>query len=380
MEDKQQKLKTIFVTGGHFTPAKAVVDELLKSKNWQIFYIGRKHALEGDKAISLEFQEMASHPNVHFLPIVTGRPQRRFTSRTIPSLLKIPVGLVQSLIWILQYRPVVILTFGGYVAFPFATWGFFLGIPVVNHEQIPAFDYSSKYLGRIATKVLVSFKHLLPAESNSKWIFTGNPVREEIFDNQPTEELKSLAKEKLPTIYLTGGNQGSHILNDAMHQLLPEILKDYTLIWQTGDSQYHDFEAVEKTVATLPEKLQKRLILKKFILGSEIGAVFNQADLVIGRSGANTVCEVAALAKSAIFVPIPWVHDQEQLRNAESYASFGAAIILSQVELSPKSLNETITKWADNKTQFTKAAKEAQKAFPKDASSKIAVVVNEVAS
>ena len=137
------------VCGGDFTPAKAVMEKIRHTKNWQVFYLGRKSALEGDKALSLEYQELHDSSLAKFLSLTAGRPQRRFTSRTIPSLLKIPIGFLQSLIYILRFHPNVIMSFGGYIAIPVATIGFLFRIPIVHHEQIPAFDYPSKYLSLI---------------------------------------------------------------------------------------------------------------------------------------------------------------------------------------------------------------------------------------
>lgn len=327
-----------FITGGHFTPAKAVVDELVR-RGEEVFYVGRKHSLEGDKALSLEFLEMSERKDLTFLEITTGRLQRRFTTKTIPSLLKIPIGFCQSFYWLMKHRPNAVISFGGYVSIPISTVAYLLGIPVVNHEQVPAFDYPSKYLNKISRKVFVSFPHLV---KNGE-IYTGNPVRQEIF---------SKTKPHPKTIYITGGNQGSHTINKTILEIQDVLLEKYHLIWQTGDSrEFKDFEKIPK---------RKNLLVKKFINSNEIGEVFANSDLVISRAGANTVTELAALGKPSILIPIPWVHDAEQQKNAEAIAHFGGSIIINQEELSPQLLLEKINYVFANLSAFKANSQKAR--------------------
>lgn len=352
-------MKKIFVTGGHYTPARAVITNL---KQYKIFYIGRKFAMEGDEAISLEFQEMAKNKNVTFLEITTGRLQRKFTSNTLASLIKIPVGLLQSLYWIVKFKPDVILSFGGYVAIPVSTIAYLFTIPIVTHEQVPAFDYPSKYLNLLARKVLVSFPHLV----KTKEIYTGNPVRTEIF-----HATKSLNLPRAKTIYVTGGNQGSHIINSAVLGALPKILKKYNLIWQTGDNQeFKDFDRV-----TLRSK---NLLIRKFISSEDIGAIFRAADLVISRSGANTVTELAALSKPSILIPIPWVHDFEQQQNADFLANFGGSKIIKEESLTPEVLFAEIDHMLDNLNYYRKKSADAKQLYIPNAAQKIVSELEEV--
>lgn len=349
-------MKKIFVTGGHFTPAKAVVEELLK-KDFKVFYVGRKHALEGDQAISLEFQEMSGRTDVTFLEITAGRVPRKLTSKSVSSLLKIPVGLFQSLNWILKYRPDAIMSFGGYVSIPISTVAFLFGIPIVNHEQIPAFDYPSKYLNSISKKVLVSFPHLVKKDE----VFTGNPVRPEIF--------KKKIKHQRKTIYVTGGNQGSHTINKAVLEIIDSILDKFDLIWQTGDSkEYKDFDNIPR---------RDHLTVRKFIPSTEIGDVFAKSDLVISRAGANTVTELAALGIPSILIPIPWVHDSEQQKNADTLAEFGGSKVLAQDSLTPQTLLSEINEIMSNLKKFQDLSEKAKSLYIKDSAKNI---VNELES
>ena len=123
-------------TGGHAaTTAVAVVEEIKdEGKEWKLYWIGVKNAIEGKKVITLE-SEVLPRLGVKFIPITTGRLQRKFTFYTIPSLLKIPVGFVQSFYYLLKIKPKAVLSFGGFASFPVVFNSRLLGIPVIVHEQ-----------------------------------------------------------------------------------------------------------------------------------------------------------------------------------------------------------------------------------------------------
>ena len=326
-------MKKIFITGGHFAPAEAVIQELLRRGGWEIYYIGRKHSIEGDQALALEYIEIQKLPTIKYLPITAGRIQRKFfinIGQSIAAFLKIFIGFWQSVIFIGKYRPDIVLSFGGYVAVPVATMAWLFGVPVIHHEQVLVLDYPGKYLSSIAIKVLVSHKELLPQNPNSKWFLVGNTLRPEIFESHFTSELSKLrdlkTKLKLPIIYITGGNLGSHAINTVVLGNLKDILDQTLVIWQTGDSQeFQDFDKIIKKINKLPSVYKERVLVKKFISGLEIGVTYELSDLVVGRSGANTIFELTALKKPAILILISWFLDIEPLFNASTLERLGLA-------------------------------------------------------
>lgn len=331
-------MKTIFVTGGHYTPAKAVINEFKTAPDIKIFYVGTKYSFEGDKAVSYEYLEMSKDVRVHFLSITAGRLQPRFfvnVAQSLVALGKIPVGFVQSLIWILKFHPSVVISFGGYIALPVVVAAWLNGIPIVTHEQTRAFGLANRIIQLLSKKICVGFRSSLPENPGEKWVFTGNPVRREIFQVNLTDELKDLKsikqKEKIPLIYVTGGKQGAHILNETIAGILPELLQKSIVIIQTGDNQqFKDYDKLELIKARLDKNLSGKLLVKKFVTSDEIGAVFSLGDLVIGRAGANTVFDLAVLGLPAILVPIPWSRANEQYLNAQELARVGLAQIVLQ--------------------------------------------------
>lgn len=367
-------MKKIVITGGHLTPAMAVISGLKKEGGWQIFYLGRSRAMEGDKTASVESQVVPSL-DVSFIPITSGRFQRRFTRYTILSLFKVPVGFFQAFFLLLKVRPDVIVSFGGYVSVPVVAAGWLLKIPILTHEQTTVFGLASRINSFFAKKIAVSFRESQRYFPKNKVCYTGNPIREEIFEaREPLDpQIASiLKKDGLPLIYVTGGSQGAHVINMAVIKALPQLLKKYAVIHQSGERDYKKLLVSRKS---LPETLKKRYLVTKYIGLSEIGWVLKNAALVVSRAGANTVCELAALGKPAILIPIPWSYRDEQMRNAQMLAKKGLAEILPQHKLSGRTLLETIKKILQNLERYKSAAKAAESLIVEDATARL---INEI--
>lgn len=300
----------ILITGGHFAPAFAVIEELKKDNT--IVFVGRKYALEGDSSESFEFITI-SQLGIPFYNLKTGRVQRKFTKHTIPSLLKIPSGILEAYFLIKKINPDIVLTFGGYVGFPISIASFFLKIPIVLHEQTQDAGLSNKIISHFADKICISFATSRKYFPESKTILTGNPVRKEIFEYD--NELN--IPKNLKIIYITGGSTGSHFINSLVFDNLPKLLGKYIVIHQTGESgEFQDFKKLKIYKESLAPELRKRYILKKFISISEIGWIYKNSSLVVARSGINTICEILALSKRCLLIPLPHGQSLEQLKNS----------------------------------------------------------------
>lgn len=363
-------MKKVVITGGHLTPAVALISGLKKEGGWQIFYFGRRYSMEADKTPSAESQVVPSY-DVSFFPITTGRLQRHFTRYSIPSLLKVPIGFFQALFLLLRIRPDAIVSFGGYVSIPVVVAGFLLQIPILTHEQTTVFGLASKINSFFAKKIAVSFQASQRYFPKKKVVYTGNPIREEIFkirrplDSQIATTIK---KTGLPLLYITGGSQGAHVINMAVVEILPKILKKYIVIHQSGEKDYKKLLVSHKN---LPESLRKRHLITKYIGADEIGWVFKNATLVVSRAGANTVCELAALGKPAILIPIPWSYKGEQTKNAQMLKEAGLAEVLAQSELSGRTLLAQIDKMYQNLKKYERAAESAKRLVVKDATKRL---------
>jgi UDP-N-acetylglucosamine--N-acetylmuramyl-(pentapeptide) pyrophosphoryl-undecaprenol N-acetylglucosamine transferase len=331
----------IVIVGGHFSPALSVIQNL---GNNEIYYFGRKHVFEGDKAISFEYQEITKL-GIPFFALKTARLQRKFSRHTIPSFGKLPLGFLQSFLLLKKIKPDVVVSFGGYLSIPVGFAAYALKIPLVIHEQTFDAGFANKILSRFAKKICISWETSEKYFPKEKIILTGNPIRKEILEN--SEDLKM--DNKLPLIYITGGSAGSHIINSIVAKTVNKLSKKYFVFHQTGDSQkFKDYDLLLKVKENLDKMCQKNYVLKKFLSPKDSAMLIKSADLVIGRSGANTVTELIYLKKPAILIPITYSQKNEQLKNAQFMKDFGLAEIINENLLNEKVFLEKINYIFDN--------------------------------
>lgn len=339
----------ILITGAHFTPAQAVIEEIQKEHpQTEIVYIGRKTTIEGDKTPSVESQILPKL-GVKFIPIIAGRIRRVVEWKTVVSFLKIPIGFIQSFYYVAKERPTIVVSFGGYVAVPvvFAAW--LLRIPVLVHEQTLVSGMANTVSARFANKIAVTFNtdYAFPRK---KLIVTGNPMRREVLvweekeknesdesiENEFKTAVKLAYKEKLPIILITGGNQGSHTLNTAVEEILSQLTEIAVVIHQTGDSSYKDFERLDENKSKLTYK--NHYYVAKWIHAAEFGYVLRNTDLVISRAGINTLLELAMFEIPTLVIPLPFVNRNEQMVNAKFFQELGLCEILEQKDLNGHNL------------------------------------------
>jgi UDP-N-acetylglucosamine--N-acetylmuramyl-(pentapeptide) pyrophosphoryl-undecaprenol N-acetylglucosamine transferase len=351
--------RTVVITGGHITPAIAVTDAL--KDDVSVVFIGRKYAMEGSRIPSFEYRLMTKR-GIRFIPITTGRLQRHMSWKTIPSLVKIPVGCIQSLWYCLRERPSLIVSFGGYVALPPAIAGWLCRIPVITHEQTLVAGLSNKIIARIAKRVCVTFPETLTQLPKGKAVYTGLPIRAALF-TPPKKSPFALDLTHYPLIYITGGGTGARSLNRLLFPILPALLRHHSIVHQVGDTSLTEAQKIRES---LPDEYKDRYIVQSYILTTTLSWVLSHAALVVGRSGANTVMELAALGKVALLVPLPWSGGGEQQENAAWLARSGGAVVLKQAELTPQILEHTIeTTWA-NLTSFQQRADACAQHIPRD--------------
>lgn len=357
----------IVICGGHLTPALSVIEEI--SKDDKVFYFGRKFAIEGDKATSLEYKSVAKL-NIPFIEINTGRYQRKFTKHTIPSFLKIPGGFFSALLRLLKIKPDIVVGFGGYVSVPVCLAAKTLGIPVVIHEQTLEAGSANRLLSKIANKICISFDSSRKYFPENKVVITGNPIRKSIL--RPKQGFGF--KLNKPIIYITGGSLGSHGINLLVMESLIKLLRKYSIIHQTGSSEeFKDFDKLLTLKNQLGNELREKYVVSKFFNPEEIGEIFNTVDIVVGRAGINTISELIVFNKPAILIPLPVSQKNEQLENAFFIKSLGLGEVVQQKDLSPQSFTALIDQVMGKIDNYKLADK--QKFFPQDSAKKIVNVI-----
>jgi UDP-N-acetylglucosamine--N-acetylmuramyl-(pentapeptide) pyrophosphoryl-undecaprenol N-acetylglucosamine transferase len=306
--------KRIVITGGHPSPALAVIDQILETKTkWKIFFFGVKHPLTRDKAVSYEYKEIKKR-NIPFYNLSTKK-----------SRLFIPFEIIRSLILLLKIRPDIVLSFGGYLGIPVAVAAFILRIPVVTHEQSLELGAANKLISRFANKVLLSWPQtaiFLPR--SKKFTITGLPIRKALLKIKREEFDVDFERNNKPLLYITGGSQGAHFINNLVGENFDSLLKNFNIIHQVGEStRYND-------LPKLKALKRKGYLPTAHISSDRVGWILKNSDIIISRAGMNTICEFLYLRKHALVIPLPKRINPEQIRNAKLYEKSGLGVVLEQ--------------------------------------------------
>jgi len=353
----------IAITGGHLTPALSVIEQL--SDTDQVIYIGRKFALEGDRATSLEFQTI-TEKGIPFLEIKTGRLQRSFTRHTIPSLTKIPIGFYTAVKILRKHNPDAVLGFGGYVSFPVIVAANFLKIPIIIHEQTLEAGATNKLVARFADRVCISFETSAKFFPKEKTVLTGNPIRKSI--TSPAKKFEFENKD--PIIYITGGSLGSHFINQIVGENLSSLLGKYNIVHQAGAAtEFNDFDKLSILKEGLNNNKRNKYLVSKFFSTEQIGAILKASSLVISRAGINSVSEIIVLKKPALLIPLPVSQKDEQLKNAIYVKKVGLGEVVEQKNMSSEEFVKVTNQMMKNIHAYKLTG--SVKDFPKNAAEKI---------
>lgn len=331
-------MKKLFITGGHLAPAKAVIEEICDTKpDWKIIFIGRQYEFEGSGVPSKE-KEVISSMGIEFVNITAGRLQRSFSKHTFSSLAKFPIGFFQALRVCNKEHPDVVVSFGGYVALPVVLAAFVCHVPVITHEQTRVVGLANRIIGFFAKKICLSFPDIDHTFAPGKTMVTGLPMRKELFNVKLFAPFRANIATH-PLLYITGGTTGSVSLNELVFPIIQALVRQYTVVHQTGKASVATAEHIQ---ALLPVDAQRRYITGDYFDERTVGWLLRNALLVVGRSGANTVTELAFFGTNALLIPLPWAGRNEQLKNAQWLASFGNASIIHQASVTPQALLSAI--------------------------------------
>jgi len=273
-----------------------------------------------------------------------GNPLKMITASNARDMAKVPLGVLQARKVVGEFRPDVVLATGGYVCIPVGLAAKWRKRPLVVHEQTVRLGLANRVLARVATRVAVSAEStldLLPAKARRQAAVTGNPVRSEVLTGSADKAVESLGLHGFdrarPTVYVTGGAQGSAQINTLVGANLEWLLERANLVQQCGPA---NVGPLRERADSLPPEHAARYLLTGYI-GPELPDVLALADVVISRSGAGTLAEVTALGKAAVLVPLASAAGNEQAHNARFLRDAGAAVALLDV-VSPETLRQAV--------------------------------------
>ena len=257
------------------------------------------------------------------------------------------------------------------------------GIPVITHEQTVAAGFANRLVSHFAKKVLLTWPQSLSKFSAGKAEVVGLPLRQELIDvlRDGSDNKKSTTQPSnyltiQPLIYIAGGKQGSHILNEAFYAILPRLLAKYRVVHQCGSSSvFDDFTRLKKLKETMPANLSQNYVVSDFFESQVVAEVLRDASLVVTRSGAHIVYELLAFGKPCLLIPLSWVSHNEQYLNAKVLEEAGIGVILNEKDLNSKSLEENVEDLLHNTAEFVKNAPKAQSLVVYDAAQKTAQAI-----
>lgn len=346
-------------TGGHIFPAM-VVAETLQNQGVSIEWIGT--------AVGMERNLVANHFPIYFLPVKALRGKGWLTQLLAPFRLLRAVFLAYRLIK--KINPDVVLGMGGYASGPGGVAAWLLGKPLVIHEQNAVAGLTNRLLSRIATTVLQAFPHAF--SKNRAAVTVGNPVRESIRQIARPENYFQ-ARKKPWRILVLGGSQGSLAINQLMVRWISVCSdRESFLIWhQTGQK---DYESIQKSYQPWSSSIYR---VAPFI--ETMVEAYTWADLVICRSGALTVSELAAAGLPSVLIPYPHAVDDHQYANALFLEHAGAAVIFRESELSAEKLNAFLQNLLSSPERLQLMSNQAKICAQPEAVSKIIATIRSVA-
>ena len=355
----QRILITAGGTGGHVFPALAAAKQF-QAQGIEVRWVGTRQGIEARivpaNGIAIDYLDVAG---------VRGQGLKRL----LLAPLKILRAIIQVMGLIRQYKPDAVLGMGGFVTGPTGVGAWLSGCPLCIHEQNAIAGFTNKQLARLARQIFQAFPDTFAASGKLKT--TGNPVREEIIGLSDTATRYDQRSGALQILVL-GGSQGAVALNEQVPQALALLQGklDFVVRHQAGPKNQASAQQFYQQAGVQAEVIP-------FI--EDMASAYAWADLVICRSGALTVCELAAAGVASLLVPFPYAVDDHQTGNAEYLSRNGAALLVQQRDLTPQALANLLLESLSQREQLKSMAIKARSLAIRDATQRVVAGCMEVA-
>lgn len=310
-------------TAGHVTPNIALLPYLKKS-GYEISYIGSYDGIE--KKLITDF-------DIPYYGIATGKFRRYLDIKNLTDPFRVIKGLAQARKYLKKIKPDVIFSKGGFVSVPVVRAAAFLHIPCIIHESDMTPGLANKLCIPVAEKVCCNFPETLSLLPKEKAVLTGSPIRDELAkgDKLSALDLCHFTANK-PVIMVIGGSLGAASINKAVREALPKLLNDFQIVHICGKDK------IDNMLLHVEGYIQFEYVK------SELKDLFAIADIVISRAGANSICELLALKKPNLLIPLSAASSRgDQILNAKSFESQGFSMVIDDDYLSADLLTEKVT-------------------------------------
>lgn len=339
-------MKRIILTGGgtagHVTPNIALLPRL-KELGYDIQYIGSQNGIEKDLITQL---------NIPYHGISSGKLRRYFSLQNFTDPFRVLKGFSEANKLIKKLKPDVIFSKGGFVSVPVILAGKRCHVPTIIHESDLTPGLANKISIPSATNVCCNFPETMQYLPKGKAVLTGCPIRQELLTGNVDKARKfcGFTSDK-PVLLIVGGSLGSVVVNNAVRAILPELLKDFQIIHLCGKDK------TDESLTSLDGYIQFEYIQ------DELKDLFALADIVISRAGANAICELLALRKPNLLIPLSANASRgDQILNARSFERQGFSMVLEEESLTNDVLLDYIRTLYNQKDSYIDAMKQSSQA------------------
>ena len=332
-------MKHIILTGGgtagHVTPNIAMIPRL-QELGYTISYIGSYEGIE---------KKLIEEMGIPYYGISSGKLRRYFDLKNFTDPFRVLKGFGEARKLMKQLKPDVVFSKGGFVTVPVVIAASRSKVPTFIHESDMTPGLANKISIPFATKVCCNFPETVSELPADKAVLTGTPIRQVLLCGGPQNALAftGLSHGK-PVIMVIGGSLGAVAVNNAVRAVLPELLKDFQVIHLCGKGK------LDESLKDTKGYVQYEYIKK------ELADLFALADVVISRAGANAICEISALKKPNLLIPLSARASRgDQILNARSFQRLGYSVVLEEEEITNEKMLNAIHELYENRSQYTDA-------------------------
>jgi len=355
-------------TGGHFYPLIAIAEKLIE--------LGDKN-----KIVDLKLYYMADKPydgemlyenSINFIKVPAGKMRLYFSIKNFFDIFKTITGMIIGLIVMFFIYPDVVISKGGYAAFPAVFAARILRIPVIVHESDSHPGRMNSWTAKFAKYVAVSWPEAGGYLPKEKTAHTGQPIRKEILKGDPNGAYDFFHFDhNIPTILVSGGSQGAEKINNIIIETLSELLQKYQIIHQVGYKNLEEVKLRSKLFTDMDKKFPNRYFITPYLNNLQTRMAAGISSLVISRAG-SYIFEIASWGIPSIIIPITNSNGDHQRKNAWSYARAGACEVIEEANLTKHLLIAEIDKLLANKDRMEKMHENALAFAGDNAAEKIA--------
>ena len=326
-------------TAGHVTPNIALI-EVLRPEGWQIDYVGSVDGVE---------KTMINAINIPYHAVSSGKLRRYFSWKNFLDPFNIMLGIGQAYLLMRKLKPDVVFSKGGFVGFPVVVGAWLNRIPVVAHESDMTPGLANRLSFPFVNKICVTFaaakKHFKNQESVE---VTGTPIRQELFNGNKAKGLSLCGfNQEKPCLLIIGGSQGASVINTCVRQVLDKLCEHFQIVHLCGKGKL-DNALIGKSGYYQLEYANK-----------ELADLFAVSDMVVSRSGANSLYEILALEKPHVLIPLSKQASRgDQIQNARYFQQQGISVVVNEENLTPEALLVAINEVGVNRDKIIKKISE----------------------